>query len=124
MEDIIIAAKKLALRGMCPGTGGNFSKRSSENSFLITVSGVDKGELRESDFIECSVESGEVLVSDKQPSAETLLHAMLYSLDKDVGAVLHTHSVPITTRSLRESDDTFFFFWLRDAENYLWNQVT
>ncbi len=108
-SEIIDIAKKLSARGWCPATGGNFSKRISDQSFLVTISGVDKGELTDSDFVECGVESGDSLDSEKQPSAESLLHAMLYRLDKDIGAVLHTHSVPVTTASLKESKHEFSF---------------
>ncbi len=40
-----------------------------------------------------------VPLDGKKPSAETLLHALVYEIDPDAGAVLHTHSVAGTVLS-------------------------
>lgn len=42
---------------------------------------------------------GKAVQSDCRPSAETLLHTVLYRDRPDIGAVLHTHSVKATVLS-------------------------
>lgn len=86
-------------RGWCMATSGNFSARVGDGLCLITRSGRDKSRLSGEDLMLCKLD-GTPLESDATPSAETPLHTMLYSLDDDVGAVLHTHSVDSTLLSI------------------------
>lgn len=90
-------AQWLYQKGWCPATGGNFSARLSDSTFLITASGRDKGQLQETDFLVCNLQS-QVLGSDQKPSAETPVHCYLYA-KHNAGAVLHTHSVNATVFS-------------------------
>lgn len=85
-------------RGWCPATSGNLSSRTGENAFLISVSGKDKGALTRDDFLAVDF-NGKPISSDKRPSAETLLHAIIYSLHPDAAFVVHTHSVNGTVLS-------------------------
>lgn len=80
-------------RGWVLGTSGNFSAKISEKPLLvcITSSGNDKGSLDESHFLEIN-DNAEVLSGDGKPSAETLLHLVIYNHRK-AGSILHTHSV-------------------------------
>lgn len=48
---------------------------------------------------------GNAIDSSLKPSAETLLHTALYTLDPQIGAVLHTHSVTATVLSRVTSGD-------------------
>ena len=78
--------------GWLMGTSGNLSARQSEESFLITASGKDKGALTQDDFLRCDLE-GKPLDADcgLRPSAETLIHCEIYRAYPDVGAIYHTH---------------------------------
>jgi methylthioribulose-1-phosphate dehydratase len=80
-------------RGWNLGTSGNFSAVLSDAPLrlVITASGLDKGALAESSFLQID-ESGKVLEGDGNPSAETTLHLAIVKLCK-ARAVLHTHSV-------------------------------
>ncbi len=91
-------------KGWSPATSGNYSFRNptpNDQTFTISRSGVDKSAFSQEDFIEvdtfgCAINAnpertGAAYVHIK-PSAETLIHTMLYT-DSKVGAVLHTHSV-------------------------------
>lgn len=111
-------------QGWCPATGGNFSLKINqspktsgleENSapptvsparYLVTASGVHKGNLNLTDFLEVDLE-GRPLTSSPtaRPSAETLIHVALYALDPEIGAVLHIHSLANTVLSLAEPSD-------------------
>lgn len=85
-------------------TGGNFSARLLDGTFLITRSGVDKGSLSGDRLMVCNA-SGAPLDNSLQPSAETPLHALLYRLMPQVGSVLHTHSITTTVLSRSTQSD-------------------
>ncbi len=85
-------------RGWCPATSGNLSCRTAEQYFLISVSGKDKGSLQVEDFLSVDF-TGKPVNSDKRPSAETLLHAVIYSLHPEARFVVHTHSINGTVLS-------------------------
>lgn len=99
----------IASRGWCSATGGNFSARLDLNSCLITASGVDKSRLEAEDFLVCDL-NGKVNSTSKKPSAETMLHTTLYGFSRDIGAVLHTHSVPATVLSTHFLDRNSLIF--------------
>jgi len=79
-------------RGWCPATSGNYSMRLDEQHIAITVSSVPKGELTEEDVMVVDLR-GQAVGSNKKPSAETLLHTMMYVRDPQIQSVLHSHSV-------------------------------
>jgi methylthioribulose-1-phosphate dehydratase len=89
---------EIANRGWCPATGGNFSVKLESNLCAITASGVNKAKLQISDFLLVEL-SGKTASNSRQPSAETLLHTTLYTLDSEIRAVLHIHTVPSTVLS-------------------------
>ena len=87
------AGREFYRRGWVLGTSGNFSCVLGREPlrFCITASGLEKGDLGESSFLELD-EKGVVRGSGK-PSAETELHRTLYRLLSNMGSVMHTHSV-------------------------------
>ncbi len=91
-EEIIKAGHRLDNLGLAPATAGNYSVRTEDGQIAITVSGMYKGDLKKDGIMRVDLD-GKPL-EDKKPSAETLLHTLIYDLYPDVNAVLHTHSVP------------------------------
>lgn len=89
--EIIVNVRELAALGWTPATSSNFSHRIDAHHAAITISGRDKGKLREGDIMVVDMD-GRAVGSDHRPSAETLLHTRLYARFPDVGCVLHTHS--------------------------------
>lgn len=102
--------RALAERGLCPGTGGNFSLVVSHAPLrlLMTPSGADKRTLAPGDLLlvgedgqprperrEGGGPESSPAVPAARPSAETLLHVALAE-EAGAGAVLHTHSVANT----------------------------
>jgi len=85
-------------RQWCSATSGNFSLRVEKDHCMITQSGKEKSRLSRDDLMICDLHGG-ALDNECNPSAETPLHTRLYSLDADIGAVLHTHSVTATVLS-------------------------
>ena len=99
-DAIIAAGQRLDARGLAPATAGNYSIRLDDGSFAVTVSGAHKGRLTRDHLMR--VDAAGRSLDGKRPSAETLLHMMVYAQDPDAGAVLHTHSIAgtVLTRAL------------------------
>lgn len=106
----------LHAQGWTPATSSNFSCRVADDAsgFSISVSGLDKGCFTAENFMRVDY-TGKSLHGDAlRPSAETLLHSVVYRLYPGMQAVLHTHSVNGTVLSkLYETEQGL---WLRDFE--------
>lgn len=98
-RELIQTGRFLFERGWVPATSGNFSARLDQTHAAITVSGRHKGLLDEESIMVVDME-GRAVSEGKRPSAETLLHTLLYRRDPAIGAVLHTHSVNATVLSM------------------------
>lgn len=94
---ILAVGARLDLRGWAPATAGNYSVRLADGTLAITVSGAHKGRLTPDDVMR--VDPDGRALDGKKPSAETLLHCLVYAIDPGAGAVLHTHSVAGTVLS-------------------------
>jgi methylthioribulose-1-phosphate dehydratase len=103
--EIVAAGRDLAARGWVPATSGNFSRRVDGNLIAITASGVDKGALSQADVLLYDIGQGSP-VGEGRASAETPLHACLYRMRPEIGAVLHTHSrtATLVSKLLRGTD--------------------
>ncbi|HCW90107.1 MAG TPA: methylthioribulose 1-phosphate dehydratase [Marinobacter sp.] len=97
-RSIVEAGRFLYQQGWSPATSSNYSRRIGDRHVAITVSGRHKGQLTESDVMVVDLQ-GKPVQSRAKPSAETLLHTVLYELYPEAGAVLHTHSVKATVLS-------------------------
>ena len=100
---IVAVGERLDRRGWAPATAGNYSMRLADGSIAMTVSGAHKGRLT-SDLVMRVSRDGAAL-DGKRPSAETLLHCLVYDIDPAASAVLHTHSVAgtVLSRALRDA---------------------
>ena len=107
-QEIIEAGRFLYARGWSPATSSNYSTRLSASQALLTVSGKHKGQLGPDDVLATDL-AGNSLEPGKKPSAETLLHTLLYSWRAGIGAVLHTHSVNATVLSRLTPGDSIEF---------------
>jgi methylthioribulose-1-phosphate dehydratase len=94
---IVATGRRLDARGLAPATAGNYSVRLADGSIAVTVSGEHKGRLTADGVMR--VDRAGQPIDAKRPSAETLLHCLVYELDAGAGAVLHTHSVSGTVLS-------------------------
>jgi L-fuculose-phosphate aldolase len=84
------AGRRLGRLGILIADDGNLSARAESGTFWITASGIRKTSLRPGDFLRVST-SGERLDGPGRPSSEWALHAAVYSVRPDVGAVIHAH---------------------------------
>jgi len=98
-EDLAEAGRAFYSRGWALGTSGNFSAVISREPLrlAITSTGLDKGTLTPTQFLEIDGRS-DVVHGEGRPSAEALLHIAVVRV-LGAGAVLHTHSVWSTVLS-------------------------
>lgn len=111
---LIDAGREFYRRGWVLGTSGNFSRLVSREPFRIsiTASGLDKGALDETSFLEID-ENAAVISGDGMPSAETQIHLKIYEILANANSVMHTHSVWGTILS-----DKFLEKGAIEIENY------
>ena len=99
-SQLIECGKLFHSRGWSVGTSSNYSAVRSFDplEITITVSGKDKGRLREDDFV--VVDNGGMPLAGEsgKSSAETMLHVKAVEMF-GAGSVLHTHSVWATLLS-------------------------
>jgi methylthioribulose-1-phosphate dehydratase len=102
--------RRLYARGWALGTSGNFSVVHSRQPLrlIISASGVPKGELVSTKFLEVDGHARPIGRTKLRPSAETLLHIVIAGA-RGAGAVLHTHSVWSTVLSLRHQAEGGLF---------------
>lgn len=93
-EELAAAGREFYRRGWVMGTSGNFSALLARKPMRITItaSGIEKGELEETNFLELD-DDAEILQGFGKPSAETLLHLTIYRILPRARSILHTHSV-------------------------------
>src|SRR3990167_7818960 len=109
LTELLTTCAFIAKRQLSPATAGNFSLRQKNNAMLMSVTGIDKSNLTEKDFVLCDF-SAKLITGEGKPSAEAALHGMIYQLSIDTLCVLHTHSVPVTVLSmLPETDNKIAF---------------
>jgi methylthioribulose-1-phosphate dehydratase len=100
-------------RGWSPATSTNYSFRTpevEESIYTISKSGIDKQFFHEQDFMHID-RAGKATAdyAGIKPSAETLLHTLLYDQYTACHAILHTHSVLSTVLSAQFEAQKGFF---------------
>jgi methylthioribulose-1-phosphate dehydratase len=91
VDAIVEVGRRLDHKGLVPATAGNFSVRLGDGEIAVTASSCHKGRLSRDDVMRVSAEG--LPLDGKKPSAETLLHCLVYAIDPRANGVLHTHSV-------------------------------
>ena len=89
-EQILEAGKRLQQRFFVAANDGNISARLPERRFLITPTGINKGDL-DADMLLTVDEQGEVLSGDLKPTSEMKMHLAVYRQRPDVHALVHAH---------------------------------
>lgn len=84
-----------ANRGWFPGTSGNLSLKLQADPiiFAVTASGKDKTKITTEDYLFVDQESQPVEPTNLKPSAETMVHAVVYKRVPEAGAVFHVHTI-------------------------------
>jgi L-fuculose-phosphate aldolase len=84
--------RRLYKHGLTTTSGGNLSRRISEQIIVITPSATDKGRMRWKDVGLMNI-FGENLTPELKPSSEAEMHLSIYKRQKDVKAIVHAHPV-------------------------------
>ena len=90
--DLVRYGRRLVQAELVQGTWGNLSVRLDDNYMLTTPSGLDYQLVKPADMVKVDIETltyGE----GRKPTSEKGLHGAIYELRKDVGAVIHAHSL-------------------------------
>jgi L-fuculose-phosphate aldolase len=94
---LLEAAQKMSALGLSPGTSGNLSLRAGDG-ILITPSGLPYDQMTRMDIVELDAR-GAVREGRRTPSTEWRLHVDLYAARREIGAIVHAHSMFATTLS-------------------------
>jgi L-ribulose-5-phosphate 4-epimerase len=87
----------LVREGLVIQTWGNASAVDRERGLVvIKPSGVAYGKMKPEHMVVLSLDNGKVLEGDLKPSSDTPTHLVLYRAFKDIGGVVHTHSLYAT----------------------------
>lgn len=96
-------------RGWSPATSTNYSFLAEDGQIWVSRSGVDKSQFDANDFM--TVDSAGLATGDYasvRPSAETLIHCILYELFPETRVILHSHSVFPVLISATHNDHVHF----------------
>lgn len=96
-------------KGWSPATSTNYSFRDQDGVIWVSRSGVDKSLFQPEDFITVNAEG---LATGQfegiRPSAETLIHCVLYELFPETKVILHSHSVYPVLMSVVKDHEIIF----------------
>lgn len=97
-EAVLQANLELPRRGLVVYTWGNVSGVDRERGLMvIKPSGVSYENMKASDMVVVSLETGETVEGALNPSSDTPTHAVLYRAFPEIGGIVHTHSRWATT---------------------------
>ena len=99
IDKLISVCHKVYEKRFVSANDGNISVITSENTILITRSGICKGDITEKDILEFDF-NGKHLKGEGKITTEFKLHLYAYSKRKEVNAVVHCHPVYATAFSL------------------------
>ena len=96
-EKVFQANLDLVKQGLVIFTWGNVSGIDREKGLVvIKPSGVSYDDMKASDMVVVSLETGEVVEGDLNPSSDTPTHLVLYRAFPNIQGVVHTHSTYAT----------------------------
>ena len=97
-EAVLQANLELPRRGLVVYTWGNVSGVDRERGLMvIKPSGVSYENMKASDMVVVSLETGERVEGSLNPSSDTPTHVVLYREFPEAGGIVHTHSRWATT---------------------------
>jgi L-fuculose-phosphate aldolase len=97
-EALAAAGRRLAARGLVIGTSGNLSARSGD-LVAVTPTGAVISELTAQQLTVISLDGGEVVEGELEPTSEVPMHLAIYRATS-AAAVTHTHASTTTAIGL------------------------
>ena len=88
-REMVATGRRMQQRGFVVAAEGNLSVRVSGHCFLVTPSGVSKGDLRVQDLVEVDAQGR---TARGRPTSEWPLHSEIYRQRADIQAVCHAHA--------------------------------
>lgn len=97
-------------KGWSPATSTNYSfKENDLGEINVSRSGIDKSNFLATDFIKVDTEGNALAeFKEQKPSAETLIHCILYSLFPKTKVILHSHSIYSVLNSQKYKEEIHF----------------
>lgn len=89
-DEIVSVCHRMYERHLIVASDGNVSVRIAEDEFMITRSGICKGEMTTDDIITVDF-SGNVVAGTGKPSSEVHMHIACYEERPDIASVVHGH---------------------------------
>ncbi len=112
---IISVAKQMNKVGINQGKSGNLSARIS-GGMLITPSSIEYDNLKQEDIVFVNSKGYQCLEIDSpRASSEWKLHSDIFSSRRDVGAVLHCHSIYATALACHSQSIPSFHYMVAIA---------
>jgi L-fuculose-phosphate aldolase len=99
-KKLVEVCHKVYAKGFVSAYDGNISVATTNNTFLITRSGVCKGDVNEDDILEIDG-SGNIISGKGKLTTEFKIHLFAYSRRPEVNAVVHCHPVFATAFAIR-----------------------
>lgn len=108
LVELIEVCQWMNEKNFSPATSGNYSLRIDEKNLFVSASGVDKGKIKPSDFIEMDL-NGKYHHDSLKPSDEAMIHAKIMEMVPEANCVLHAHSVTGTALSMFVKENVLEF---------------
>lgn len=90
-SQLIDMGRELVKSDLSYGSWGNLSARLNEKEMLITPSSMDYFDIKPEDIVRMDINT--LVYGDQRiPSSESVMHAVMYRIHPECGAVIHTHS--------------------------------
>lgn len=89
-SEIVRIGRLLAAKDFAPATSGNVSARLDATTFLITPTGVGKGEMKPEEILVVSAD-GKRRRGRGKPTSEIDMHLAIYEIRPEAEAVVHAH---------------------------------
>ena len=102
-KEVLETAKKMFEMELVAGTWGNISARVDKQYMIITPSGMSCDLLKPEDMVLTNIHDLSY-VGRLKPSIESLLHAEIYKIRPEIGAVIHSHSVHASSIAAARKD--------------------
>ncbi|MDF1545369.1 MAG: class II aldolase/adducin family protein [bacterium] len=90
-QSLVETGQKLYAKGFLAGSDGNFSVRLPHNQYLITPSGLAKGDLARADLVLLDSHF-DIVEGTLRPSSESQMHRFVYENRPDITACVHSHA--------------------------------
>lgn len=93
-EQLAETIRQYNSKGWSPATSTNYSLIEDGGQIWVSRSGIDKSQFHADDFIKVNSEAQAIgEYSSIKPSAETLIHCVIYDLFPETKVILHSHSI-------------------------------